>query len=84
MQYDSDAMKGRLRTRLDTQGLSLRAASIRAGLAKGYLHSILKEGREPTVQNLAKVCAANDISLAYVLLGFEVSSEVCSDLQNED
>lgn len=36
--------------------LSLRAVSIGAGLGKGYLHSIILEGKDPTLGNFLKIC----------------------------
>lgn len=66
-------MRERLENLLEKADISMRAASQKAGLTPGYLYSILKEGREPTVANLTKICQANNFSLAYLLFGFEIS-----------
>ncbi|WP_333696820.1 hypothetical protein [Phaeobacter italicus] len=76
MTYDTEAMKDRLRTALEKADVSWRAASIKGGTTPGYLHSVLKEdGAEPTVQKLARICAGNNLSLVYILFGFEISPE---------
>lgn len=73
--YDTNAMRERLSALLEQKGLSMREASRRGGTTAGYLHSVIKDGAEPTVQKLASICEANGFSLAYVLFGFEISPE---------
>lgn len=73
--YDTDSMRKRLKESLDNAGLSMRAASLNAELAKGYVHSVLEEGREPTVAKLAQLCTKNNISLAYVMFGLNLNPE---------
>lgn len=73
--YDTNAMRKRLLLLLEQSGLSMREASKRGDTTPGYLHSVLKDGAEPTVQKLAKICEANGFSLAFVLFGFEISPE---------
>lgn len=67
--------KDRLAKALKRAGISQRRASLGAGLGPGYVNSILKEGKDPTVANLMAVCSAADISLTYVLFGFDISAE---------
>ncbi|MEO1421326.1 MAG: XRE family transcriptional regulator [Pseudomonadota bacterium] len=74
-EFDIAAMRARLAEALKDSGISMRKASLNAGLGHGYVHSILNEGKEPTVQQLAKICSENDISLVHVLFGFEISPE---------
>lgn len=69
----TDDWRSRLTVALADRKLSHRAASLGAGLAPGYVHSLLKEGKDPSVDNLSKVCAAAGISLSFVLFGFEIS-----------
>ncbi len=74
--YDIAAMRNRLKAKLDEAGLSMRAASINAGLGAGWVQATLQEdGPEPSIVKLAQMCAKNGISLPYVLFGFEMSSE---------
>ncbi|MEX5600728.1 helix-turn-helix domain-containing protein [Pseudophaeobacter sp. C1-32P7] len=73
--FDIDAMRTRLGSALKEKGLSRRSVSLQAGLNPGFVHSILKEGKEPTVTSLAKVCDAAGLSLGYVLYGIELSQE---------
>lgn len=71
--FDIDAMRRRLRESLEKSGRSMRSVSLGAKLAHGYMNSILNEGKEPTVQNLAKICREMDVSLAWIMLGIHAS-----------
>lgn len=68
-------LRARLVEQLDHKGITMRAASVNANLGPGYVHSVVKDGQEPTVAKLAAICAANDISFSYVVLGVEVSPQ---------
>lgn len=48
-------------------GMSMRAISTAAGLGAGYLHSIINDGKEPTISNLASVCAVLGVGIERVL-----------------
>lgn len=67
--------RDRLRSALADRNLSKRKVSIASGNGPGYVHSILDEGKDPGIENLAAVCTAAEISLAFVLYGFEVTPE---------
>ena len=67
--------KQRLADGIRNKGMSERAVSLAAGKGPGYVHSILKEGKDPTIDNLADVCKAADLSLIWVLFGVEMSRE---------
>lgn len=54
---------------------SMREVSLAAGLGPGYVHSILKDGKEPTIEKLIAVCRAADVSLSAVVYGFDLSPE---------
>lgn len=73
--FDIDAMRDRLRRTLEEKGLSKRAVSKKADLGPGFLHSILNEGKEPSISNLARICNAADVSLSYIIYGFELSRD---------
>lgn len=71
----SEDWKTRLEEGIKANGKSKRSVSLAAGMAPGYVHSILAEGKDPTVENLIKVCEAAGLSLYYVLYGVEMSPE---------
>ncbi len=53
----------------------MRNVSIGAGLGAGYLHSIVSEGKDPTVTNLVKICEQLSVSLCAILYGAELTAE---------
>lgn len=65
----------RLQTAIDESGYSLREVSLKAGKGPGYMFSILKEGKDPTVNSMAAVCDALNVSAAWILLGVEMSRQ---------
>lgn len=67
--------KARLEEALEQSGRSKRSVSLAAGLGPGYVHSILKEGKDPTIENLIAVANALNVSLSYLLYGYDVSKE---------
>ncbi len=71
---DSD-WKTRLQAAVDKSGRSAREVSLKSGKGPGYLHSILKEGKDPTVDSLVAVCSTLNVSVSSILLGVEMSRE---------
>lgn len=67
--------RDRLSDAIAASGKSRRAVSLGAGLAASYVHGVLVEGKEPTIGNLAAICDAVPVSLAYVLYGHQISDE---------
>jgi transcriptional regulator with XRE-family HTH domain len=65
----------RLAFAVEASGKSKREISLAAGLGAGYVHSILSEGKDPTIERFLKVCAATGVSLTHVIYGFNVSPE---------
>lgn len=55
--------------------MSSRAVSIAAGNGPGYVHSILTEGKDPSVSNLIAICEVLGVSLSKILYGFDISPE---------
>lgn len=53
----------------------MRAVSLKAGCAAGYLHSVLKEGKEPTIDKLLALADALNVSASYLLYGFDVTPD---------
>jgi len=72
--------RARLRDAMDRRGMSAREVSLAAGKGQGYVHSILKEGKDPTVDNLVAVCKVLDVTLAEIIYGIEMSPETAEIL----
>lgn len=72
---EGEGWRERLRLAVDASGKSQRAISIAAGMGAGYVNSLFKDGKDPTIENLIKVCGIVGVSLSYVLYGIEISPE---------
>ena len=72
---NDNAWKKRLVEAIEAKGSSLRSVSLAAGKGPGYIHSLLAEGKDPSITNLLMVCDAAAISGAYVLFGLEADTE---------
>jgi hypothetical protein len=70
-----DAWKLRLSQAIKDAGKSPRSVSLATGNGPGYVHSILKEGKKPTVENLIAVCDVIPVSLVWVLYGTDVAPD---------
>ncbi|MEN3145726.1 helix-turn-helix transcriptional regulator [Neorhizobium sp. IRAMC:178] len=71
-----DDWKSRLLATIEERGTSQRRVSLDAGLGPGYVNSWFnKEQKEPTVENLLKVCAVLNVSVSYILFGVQMSAE---------
>lgn len=73
--FDIEAMRDRLKASLTENGFSMRSISLKAELGPGYVHAVLSGEKVPSVTNLAKICEAANLSLSYVLYGFDLSPE---------
>lgn len=71
----NSAWKERLAQAIDASGMSKRAVSLAAKAGPGYVHSILSEGKDPTVEKLMAVCDAISASPTYILYGVDVQPE---------
>lgn len=71
---DDDDWRARLSDALKRSGKSARSVELAARVSTGYLHDILKVGKEPTVGRLMRVVAQLDVSLSYILYGYEMSA----------
>lgn len=72
---NAGSWRDRLALALEQGGLSARGVSLKAGMASGYVHSLLKEGKEPTVDNLLRVCQAAGVSGVQVIFGYPMTQE---------
>jgi len=68
-----DEWRPRLEAAVGGDGRSLRDISLAAGLSHGYLHGILRNGKEPTLDRFIRICAEVNVSLTHVLTGADVS-----------
>jgi transcriptional regulator with XRE-family HTH domain len=65
--------RGRLAAALEKSGRSMRAVSIAAGVGPNYLHGILRDRKEPTIERLIRICNVLNVSLTFVILGIELT-----------
>lgn len=72
---ESSGWKKRLADGIRDKGKSKREVSLAAGRGPGYVHSLLKEDKDPTIDNLIEVCHAADLSVIWVLFGVQMSRE---------
>lgn len=72
---ENTGWRGRLAAHLSDAKLSKRKVSLDSGNGPGYVHSILSEGKDPTIENLMAVCSAAGVSLSYILYGFDLTPE---------
>ena len=70
-----DDWRVRLAQKIEESGKSMRAISLACGRAEGYVHSILKDGKNPRAEALAEICAEAGTSISYVLYGIDISAE---------
>jgi ribonucleoside-diphosphate reductase alpha chain len=68
--------KNRLQAAVEKDGRSMRDISLAAGLSHGYLHGVLKDGKEPTLERFVKICRVLDLSVSEALLGVHISPTV--------
>ncbi|MER5171777.1 hypothetical protein [Thioclava sp. GXIMD2076] len=57
-------------------GISMRQASLKAGKSPGYLHSVLKDGNDPTVSSLTEICQTNGLNFPYIVFGVHIDDDV--------
>lgn len=65
--------KQRLEAAVEASGKSRRAISLAAGMGPGYVHSLLREGKEPTITSLIAICREIGVSATYIITGQEMS-----------
>lgn len=70
-----DKWRIRVERAVSEDGRSLRDISLAAGLSHGYLHGILRDGKEPTLDRFVRICQELGVSLSYALLGADVTPE---------
>jgi transcriptional regulator with XRE-family HTH domain len=72
---ETGTWRDRLAAAIEASGKSMREISLGAGRGAGYVHSILKDGKDPTVDHLILVCEQANVSLSYIMYGIDISKE---------
>jgi ribonucleoside-diphosphate reductase alpha chain len=67
--------RARIESAIKADGRSLREISLAADVSHGYLHGILRDNKEPTLDRFLRICAAMHVSAVYVLTGLEMNQE---------
>lgn len=65
----------RLAAGIKANKLSQRKVSLAAGNAPGYVNSLIKDGKDPTMENLLRICEAAGLSFNYVVFGLDIDRE---------
>lgn len=65
----------RLLAAITSSGHSQRSASLAAGRGPGYVNSLVKSGKIPTIENLMGVCEVIGASPAFILWGVDLQPE---------
>ena len=64
---DDHTWRVRLAAAVEESSMSMREASIAAGLSDGYVHGILKDGKEPTITKLMALAAVLNIRVSFLI-----------------
>lgn len=72
---ENTSWRGRLAEAIAASGMSKRAVSLAANAGAGYVHSILSEGKDPTIEKLMAVCEVVRASPTFILYGVDVRPE---------
>lgn len=67
--------RDRLADAIDDSGKSKRQVSLASDNGPGYVHSILSEGKDPTISKLIGVCKAIPASPLFIIHGVSVTPE---------
>lgn len=70
-----NSWKQRLEIALEQSGMSLRAASLKAGRASSYLHGIVTQGKEPSMAALTDVAEALGVSATWLAFGVDLDAK---------
>jgi transcriptional regulator with XRE-family HTH domain len=68
-----EAWRERLEEARIKSGRSKRSVSLGAKMGPGYYHSIMAEGKDPTIDSLIAICRELNVSLTWIIYGFEIS-----------
>lgn len=69
---------------LEARGETMRSASLKAGFGANYLHGVLKDGKDATVERLLQICKAFQIDPAALIVNGAVATELGGRLQEDE
>lgn len=72
---DKKDWRQRLAEKIAESGMSMRSVSREVGHGDGYVHSILKDRKNPNAQVLAQICAVVGTSMPYIFYGYDITAE---------
>jgi ribonucleoside-diphosphate reductase alpha chain len=72
---NQELWRERLREAIEKKGRSLRQVSLSMGRGPGYIHSLLKDEKQPTLANLVAICDELRISVLWLLFGVEMDDD---------
>lgn len=84
---------GRLQQAMEQKGVTMRELSLVAGRAPGYVHSLIKEGKRPSIDNLVAISDRLGVSLVWLVFGVDMTADAekllrlyssLSEVQKED
>lgn len=67
--------RDRLSAAIEESDMSKAQITERAGLGRAFFHGIYKEGKEPSLANLLRVCNAMSADPAWVIFGYEITPQ---------
>lgn len=70
-----DNWRDRLTIIMNEQNISARNLSLKAGLSENFVGQMFRTGRDPSISNIVKICAALNIAPANILFGVRISEQ---------
>jgi transcriptional regulator with XRE-family HTH domain len=70
-----ESWRARLQALVETSGRSMRSISIGAGLGAGYLHSVLKDGTDPSLRALSLIMRELESPIALLFEAQDTTQE---------
>lgn len=71
----------RLKKAIEVDGRSMRAISLAAGLGANYLSEVIRNGKEPGVEKMMRICEAMNVSFTSIVTGVELDADAESYLR---
>jgi ribonucleoside-diphosphate reductase alpha chain len=68
---------------IEARGTTMRQLSLDAGLSHGYLHGIIKDGKEPTLDRLTKIAEVLGVEVSAIVGGAYAAPEVVANSDAE-
>lgn len=71
----TDGWRDRLRAAVEQSPKSASAASLAAGHGRGYISSLLNEGKTPSIEAMADITRELGVGAAYLAFGYDVDAK---------